>query len=194
MSGSSTCRNRPGVRPQVPAMLAIALAGLSLVASPQVLYAQRAMSQYIRDQWGSDRGFPGGPVYALAQRADGYLWIGAEKGLVRFDGLAFRLFEPTGSATGSGPAVFGVATAPDGSLWARLRGAALVRYHNGAFENLFARIGLSESVVSAMARGRGDTMLLATLGYGVGSLPQRALQPDRGPGGDAELVVRDRGR
>ena len=74
----------------------------------------------------------------LTQSRDGYLWIGAEKGLVRFDGLTFRLFEPTGSTSQAGPTVLGVAAAPDGSLWARLRGVALVRYHNGAFENMLA--------------------------------------------------------
>ena len=52
---------------------------------------ERDVSQYIRDEWTSGQGFPGGPVYAIAQTPDGYLWIGAEKGLVRFDGLEFRL-------------------------------------------------------------------------------------------------------
>ena len=38
------------------------------------------MSQYIHDRWGSEKGFPGGPIYAITQTADGYLWIGTEKG------------------------------------------------------------------------------------------------------------------
>jgi signal transduction histidine kinase len=127
---------------------------------------ERAPSQYIHDLWGSERGFPGGPVHAITQTADGYLWIGAEKGLVRFDGLTFRLFEPTGLAAGAGPTVFGVAAAPDGSLWARFRGAALVRVHDGLFENMFESLGLPESVVSGMLRDRDDGMLLATLNHG----------------------------
>ena len=49
------------------------------------------MSQYIRDRWGTERGFPRGPVYAITQTPDGYLWIGTEAGLVRFDGSTFRL-------------------------------------------------------------------------------------------------------
>src|SRR3954453_8832207 len=51
-----------------------------------------AMTQYRADQWGVEQGFPGGPVHAITQTADGYLWIGAENGLVRFDGVNFRLF------------------------------------------------------------------------------------------------------
>jgi signal transduction histidine kinase/ligand-binding sensor domain-containing protein len=119
----------------------------------------------MRDRWATESGFPGGPVYAITQTADGYLWIGAEKGLVRFDGLTLRLLDP-GSEVGAGPAVLGVAGAPDGSLWARLRGTALVRYHAGRFQNILRDVGPPESVVSAMLRGRDDSMLLATLARG----------------------------
>ena len=48
------------------------------------------MTQYIREQWDSERGYPGGAVTAITQTADGYLWIGTNKGLLRFDGL-FRI-------------------------------------------------------------------------------------------------------
>jgi signal transduction histidine kinase len=127
----------------------------------------RAMSQYIRDHWGSEKGFPGGPVNAIAQSADGYLWIGAEKGLVRFDGISFRLFESVGSMSGTGPTVLGVVPAPDGSVWARLRGPALVRSQNGAFTSVFGTIGLPDAVVTAMLRTDDRTILVATLGQGV---------------------------
>src|SRR5215469_4259144 len=41
-----------------------------------------AISHYIRDRWGTDKGFPGGTVSAITQTTDGYLWIGTEKGLI----------------------------------------------------------------------------------------------------------------
>src|SRR5262245_28992232 len=104
------------------------------------------MSQYLRDEWGSARGYPGGPVYAIAQTSDGYLWIGAEKGLVRFDGLTFQLFEPRGNGIEGGPTVLGIAAAPDGSLWARLRGVSLLRYRHGVVEGIISKIGPSASV------------------------------------------------
>src|SRR5262245_52966049 len=113
----------------------------------------------------TESGFPGGPVHSIAQTSDGYLWIGAEKGLVRFDGLTFRLFDP-GGGPNAGPAVLGVVGAPDGSLWARLSGVALLRFQHGAFSNLLPDLGPPESVISAMLRGRNDSMLLATIGRG----------------------------
>lgn len=125
------------------------------------------MSQYLRDHWGPEKGFPGGSVNAIAQGPDGYLWIGTEKGLIRFDGISFRLFEPSSSTSGIGPTVLGIVPAPDGSVWARLRGAALMRYQNGTFTSVFAAIGLPDAVVTAMLRPDERTILMATLGQGV---------------------------
>jgi signal transduction histidine kinase len=145
---------------------AIAVTMLGLAPAAAALDPERAMSQYIRDEWGSDRGFPGGPVHAITQSADGYLWIAAEKGLVRFDGLSFRLFHPTGLTSESRPSVLGATVDRDGTLWARPQGAALVRYRNGSFDNMLATLDLPDSLITALSRGHDGTMLLATLGRG----------------------------
>ena len=160
-----------------------------IVAASGSVHAQRAMSQYLRDEWTGDRGFPGGPVHAVTQTADGYLWIGAEKGLVRFDGLTFRLIEPKGTPN-TAPAVLGVVPAPDGSVWARLRGMALLRYQREAFENILTTLGAPESVVTAMERGRDNSILAATLGRGAMISSKRACRCHRGHEGAAGIVVR----
>src|SRR5690349_14901778 len=71
------------------------LALLVLTSSACLAHAldpDRLLSQYMRERWGSDKGFAGGSVTALAQTPDGYLWIGTEKGLIRFDGFNFHSF------------------------------------------------------------------------------------------------------
>lgn len=153
MSDSPTCRR-------------VAAAALCLVIlAAGRAHAQRALSQYVRDEWTADRGFPGGAVYGVTQSSDGYLWIGAEKGLVRFDGLTFQLLQPKGAAN-STPAVLGVVPAADGSIWARLRGIALLRYHHQTFESILPRLGYPESIVTAMERRPDGSILAATLGRG----------------------------
>src|SRR5207302_1159759 len=91
------------------------------------------MSQYIHDRWGTDQGFPRGPVYSIAQTTDGYLWIGTEAGLVRFDGLTFRIIH-SDSPPFLNTAVLGLLADKDGSLWLRLPGSAVLRYRNGVFD------------------------------------------------------------
>ena len=73
-------------------------AGTFLIPAAYAIDPSRAMSQYVRDRWGSEQGFPPGPVYAIAQTPDGYLWIGTGAGLVRFDGWEFRLIKDESGA------------------------------------------------------------------------------------------------
>ena len=45
--------------------------------------------------WSVDDGLPSNKIECLKQTRDGYLWIGTPNGLVRFDGLRFRVFDST---------------------------------------------------------------------------------------------------
>src|SRR5215467_6468726 len=85
----------------------------------QAIDPDRAMSQYVRERWGSDRGFPRGPVYSISQSADGYLWIGAMAGLIRFDGSHFQLVRDVPGIQ-HGESVFGLMADGDGNLWISL--------------------------------------------------------------------------
>ena len=58
------------------------------------------VSQYAHTLWTVRDGFSLGNVFAMAQTPDGYLWLGAEFGLFRFDGVRFIPLATTcGSAT-----------------------------------------------------------------------------------------------
>ena len=145
-------------------------AGLSLACVAVALQAKepnKAMTQFVREQWGSDRGFPSGPVYAITQTNDGYLWIGTAKGLVRFDGLNFHLFQPSNNAgVPSGP-VLGLLADAEGNLWIREQGAVLLRYHDGKFEDLSTGFVRPEVAVTAMARGEDGQALFAGVLNGI---------------------------
>jgi ligand-binding sensor domain-containing protein len=45
------------------------------------------VSQYAHTAWKIREGFTKGFIYAIAQTPDGYLWLGTEFGLLRFDGV-----------------------------------------------------------------------------------------------------------
>jgi len=75
------------------------LAGL--VTDARALDPNRLPPQYVRGQWTTETGFPGGAVNGIAQTADGYLWIGTDRGLIRFDGFNFRPVSFTSIAAAS---------------------------------------------------------------------------------------------
>jgi hypothetical protein len=47
------------------------------------------LADYAVTTWTEKEGLPAGRVRAIAQGFDGYLWLGLETGLVRFDGVRF---------------------------------------------------------------------------------------------------------
>ncbi len=126
----------------------------------------RALSQYLRERWGAEKGFPGGAVYAITQTPDGYLWLGTEKGLVRFDGWSFQLFQhATTPALPEGPVRRLLADA-EGNLWITLRNPSLVRYRAGKFENALTTLAQPEHGITAMTRDGNGEALFSALGNG----------------------------
>jgi signal transduction histidine kinase/ligand-binding sensor domain-containing protein len=131
--------------------------GIVLLNIAYAIDPNRAMSQYVRDRWGADQGFPRGPVYAIAQTPDGYLWIGTEAGLLRFDGWSFRLIkDESGSFTIAG--VLGLAAAKDGSLWIRLQDLTMLRYRDGVFENPSSDIEAAMDISAMSTTDRGEVL------------------------------------
>jgi signal transduction histidine kinase/ligand-binding sensor domain-containing protein len=96
----------------------------------------RLPSQYVRGQWTTETGFPGGAVNGIAQTADGFLWIGTDRGLLRFDGFNFRPVSFTAIAAASNVPILQLLTDAGGELWIRPQGAYLVRQRDRKFESL----------------------------------------------------------
>jgi len=139
------------------------LAGLCLPTSASALDPSRVLSQYVRDSWGTEKGFPGGSISAIVQTPDGYLWIGTDKGLIRFDGLNFRKFEQaTPNAFPVGP-VANLLPDEQGNLWVLLRSTKLLRYHGGIFE--LSR-GEAENGITAICRNTAGGVLVSSLAKG----------------------------
>jgi len=64
---------------------------LSLVVSGAAASAETdgILSGYSLTSWHDGAGRPLGSVYAVVQSNDGYLWLGSDAGLMRFDGWRF---------------------------------------------------------------------------------------------------------
>jgi signal transduction histidine kinase/ligand-binding sensor domain-containing protein len=97
----------------------------------------RRISQYGHTAWRIQDGFFAGAPNAVAQTTDGYLWIGTQNGLVRFDGVRFVPWvPPKGKRLSSG--IFSLLATSDGSLWigtgtnlAHLIDGDLINYADG---------------------------------------------------------------
>jgi ligand-binding sensor domain-containing protein/signal transduction histidine kinase len=141
--------------------------GIALLCLVKVAFGldhTRKISQYLHDKWGEDKGFIGGRIYAIGQSADGYLWIGTERGLVRFDGSNFTLIQqPLPNSPAIGP-VRGLVTDASGNLWIRLEGPRMLLYHNGRFEDPYSRFDFQSMIFTAMVSDYDGRVLLSGLG------------------------------
>jgi signal transduction histidine kinase/ligand-binding sensor domain-containing protein len=75
------------------------------------------VSQYQKQFWGVEQGLPHNYVTSLAQSRDGFLWIGTDEGLVRFDGWKFRTPAAPASLRLDQRWVSALLPARDGALW-----------------------------------------------------------------------------
>jgi signal transduction histidine kinase/ligand-binding sensor domain-containing protein len=121
------CRHRLVARALLMAAV-LGFAPRALALNPRL-----DISQYAHTSWRIGDGFVGGPITTIAQTSDGYLWLGTNDGLFRFDGVKATPWLVPGQELPSQRIIFLLATA-DGSLWISTeRGLASLR--NGTLRN-----------------------------------------------------------
>jgi signal transduction histidine kinase/ligand-binding sensor domain-containing protein len=92
------------------------------------------VSQYAHSAWLVQDGYFQSAPRVMTQTADGYIWIGTDSGLLRFDGVKFLPWAPPDGTSLPSSVIYSLLGAHDGSLWIGT-GAGLVHVVNGtAFE------------------------------------------------------------
>src|SRR5215471_10486818 len=148
-------------------LLQFAKAGLVMVCCACFAFAidpNRTLLQYVHDAWGVDRGFPNETVTSIAQTPDGYLWIGTDKSLIRFDGLNFQKFQQAVPTSFTISAVQTLVSDAQGNLWILLPTTKLLRYHDGIFDVVR---GKAENGITAIGTGAGHTIWVSSLAMGI---------------------------
>ena len=107
----------------------------------------KRISQYGHTAWRIQDGIFSGAPNAIAQTRDGYLWIGTENGLIRFDGVRFVPWAPLkGRLLSSG--IFSLLAGTDGSLWIGTS-TNLAHLQNGNLTNYPGADGRVNSIVQS---------------------------------------------
>ena len=128
-------------------------------AAPGAGGASRSAGLTFRS-WQREQGLPQNSVKALAQTRDGYLWIGSDDGVVRFDGVRFVSF---GLREGlpSGP-VRTLFEDRQGTLWIGSADSGLTRWQEGQFTTFTTRDGLPADAITALAEDNEGRLWVGT--------------------------------
>jgi signal transduction histidine kinase/ligand-binding sensor domain-containing protein len=124
------------------------------------------ISQYAHTAWKIGDGFSNGIIHALAQTSDGYLWLGTEFGLLRFDGVRAVPWEPPGREHLPTTDIRSLQGGRDGRLWigtfsglASWKDGKLTRYRE-----------LDGQVIEALLEDRQGTIWVAGWSPSIGRL------------------------
>jgi signal transduction histidine kinase/ligand-binding sensor domain-containing protein/CheY-like chemotaxis protein/HPt (histidine-containing phosphotransfer) domain-containing protein len=137
------------------------LAALLAATGAGALTLPQSTAPHAIASWTAGQGLPADTVTAVAQATDGYLWIGTEAGLARFDGLRFTIYRSTNTPALASHSIHALLASPGGPLWIGTD-AGLVRLHNGVFEPA----GLAGRAVYALCED-ADGVLWAATAQGV---------------------------
>ena len=113
------------------------------------------------ESWSYDGGLPSSTVTSVAQTRDGYLWIGTDKGLVRFDGVAFTLLDSKSAPALPDAVVITLEVGPEGTLWiGTMKGLASL---NGETLRTYTRAsGLPDDRITELLFTKDGTFFVGT--------------------------------
>ena len=96
--------------------IALGCAVLLPTGSLLALDPSKSVYQYNCQNWTRQNGLPADLITGVTQTKDGYIWLGTQKGLVRFDGVDFKVMN-IALPQGQNQAIQSLCRSKDGGMW-----------------------------------------------------------------------------
>jgi signal transduction histidine kinase/ligand-binding sensor domain-containing protein len=142
----------------------VAAAALLHPTPATALDPNRTLTQALHRIWQMQQGLPQATIYCLRQTADGYLWLGTQTWLVRFDGVRFTSVTRAGNVSLENLWVRDLLEDSDHAVWVATDGAGLFRLHNGSATHYAARDGLPSDTIYQLLSDRSGKLWACTAG------------------------------
>ena len=136
----------------------------------------KALTQFVHESWQTDDGLPQSSINAIAQTKNGYIWLGTQEGLVRFDGLEFAEFNSSNEEAFLGNDVRELIVDRENVLWIGTRSGGLVRYEDNEFRRITEADTLASMWVSALVESQKGFMWVGTSRHGLFRLIANRLE------------------
>ena len=102
------------------------------------LDSSKTLNQQVHNIWQIEDGLPQNSVQTIVQTKDGYLWMGTQEGLVRFDGVKFKIFNKINTPLFTRNYISTIYEDNNNNLWIGTEGGGLLLYKNGMFKSFNA--------------------------------------------------------
>ncbi|MEN8154570.1 MAG: two-component regulator propeller domain-containing protein [Acidobacteriota bacterium] len=128
----------------------------------------RPIHQNMKTIWTAKQGLPSDNITDLIQDKRGYIWIGTFNGLVRFDGINFKVFSSNDNSGFISNSATVIMEGKDGTLWIGTNGDGIARYKDHKFTGYTYKNGLPDNVVQSLCEDdRGNILVGTRNGLGI---------------------------
>ena len=133
-------------------------------------------ARYVATVWQVEQGLPSNRIYSMAQDQQGYLWLGTNEGLVRFDGIEFKVFPSADIAGLASGEMWSLYPARSGVLWLGTGNSGLIGLNNGVSTAYTERDGLPARNIRSIREDADGSLWINTLN-GIGRISGGKLAP-----------------
>jgi len=127
----------------------------------QALDPKLLPSQYVLDRWQAAEGLPQTSAQAIARTPDGYLWVGTQEGLARFDGGRFVVFDTETTPGIPNKYITVLHVDRSGRLWIGTR-TGLALMERGVFRHYDRVAALRDAQINAIAEDPSGGIWIGT--------------------------------
>jgi signal transduction histidine kinase/ligand-binding sensor domain-containing protein len=117
------------------------------------LDSSRSLTQYVHRIWTTQQGLPSGTIYNIWQTRDGFLWLGTQTGLVRFDGVRFTEAESLYPGLPENLWIRSGFEDADGALWVATNDSGIFRLGAGSVTHYSTKEGLPSDQLYCLIPG-----------------------------------------
>ena len=132
------------------------LLALAAGSTASALDPNRKLTQYVHRTWQAPEGLTQTSIYAVTQTHDGYVWLGTQSGVVRFDGVDFQPIRSLLANSLGDVWVRSMVEDGAGRLWIATNDYQLIRITGSTVKVFTEEDGLPSKSVSCLVRGSGD--------------------------------------
>ncbi len=130
--------------------------------STEPLKPHRNISEYSHRSWDSKNGFLPYSINIILQTRDGYLWLGTDEGLVRFDGMEFSTFNTSNTKAFKTNNISSLVEDRDGRLWIGCRDGGLLSYYDDSFTYYLIKDSLKDDRILSMCLDHENNLWIGT--------------------------------
>lgn len=117
---------------------------------------------YKHQVWMTDNGLPQNSIVSITQTSDGYLWLATERGVVRFDGIKFDLFNQENVPAFTNDYVAVLLVDHSGSLLIASRTGGIIRYKDDRFETVIPPVKFLDNEIWCMIESHDHALWIGT--------------------------------